>query len=164
MGKNTFQYLYGLQKVDIAEPIKLVAVGLDGCVAVGESNTIYIWGLFTYRTYSDKDGTTLIDARGNNIMAIPFDQEITQIKFQISKITFLTASGDAYALGEPYMPVNDKIDGYECTDENVLTPQKIELPEKIVQVDTTEAAMFWLGESGKVYLAYNRVIVDFPTK
>lgn len=166
LGQNTFQYLYGLQKVELPEPIKLICGGTTGALAVGESNTLYLWGRVTDWPYLNENDEEIINTYGSDIITIPFDQEVVQVSFQLGKITLLTTDGTAYAFGEAYeagyLSESKGIDGYHWKIENLLVPQKIILPEKIVKAEATEHAMFWLGESGAVYTAYDKPIIDFP--
>ena len=166
LGQNTFQYLYGLQSVNLPEPVKLLSTGTKGCIAVGESNTLYMWGRVIDRSFENPDGSVWIDARGTDILTIPFDQEVVQVAFQLLKVTLLTADGTVYAFGESYQTGCTSecagMDGYYWRVQDLLTPQKVVLPEKIVQIDATENAMFWVGESGSVYTAFKEDFIGFP--
>lgn len=166
LGQNTFQYLYGLQKVDLPEPIKLLSTGTKGCIAVGVSNTLYMWGRVIDRSFEAPDGSEWIDSRGTDVLTIPFDQEVVQVAFQLLKVTLLTADGSVYAFGESYetgcVTECGGMDGYYWRVQELLTPQKVVLPEKITQIDATENAMFWVGESGAVYTAFKSDFIGFP--
>lgn len=166
LGQNTFQYLFGLQTVKLPEPIKLLSAGSKGCIAVGESNTLYLWGRVLDRSYEKTDGSNWIDSRGTDILTIPFDQEVVQVAFQLLKVTLLTADGTVYAFGESYQTgcITEcaGTDGYYWRVQDLLTPQKVVLPEKIIQIDATENAMFWLSEHGTVYTAFKDDFIGFP--
>ena len=100
------------------------------------------------------------------MLTIPFDQEVVQVAFQLLKVTLLTADGSVYAFGESYETgcVTEccGMDGYYWRVQELLTPQKVVLPEKITQIDATENAMFWVGESGAVYTAFKSDFIGFP--
>ena len=161
LGQGTFGYLYGLQEVDLPEPIRRLYTGNCGCIALGESNTMYLWGRII-----DHSADESLDTRGTDVIAVPFDQPIADIAFQLRKITLLTEDGSVYAFGEAFrdgmITEHGDCDGYYWRPEDLLVPQPVVLPEKIVQIDASEQALYWLGESGALYLAYNGGVVEFP--
>lgn len=141
-----------VRQIPFPEKIKLLDCGVSGCVAVGESNTIYLWGSLFTCGYSNTPFQTGIPV--TSPFAVDFDKEITAIDFYFSDIIILTKDGTAYSLGEASM--FGYIIGRMGTVENspvFLKPIPLNVPEKITQASSTSGYFFLLGESGKIYYA-----------
>lgn len=168
--QESYMPIFGLVEIDLPESIKMIHAGEYCCVAVGESNTIYLWGHFTSRVY---DQIELYYDQSSPLISVPFEKEVKDVKCEGTRVVILTEQGEVYAFGDSYLPwggitFDQTYDGYEWSEENFLIPQKIQVPEKVVQISSTAVSMFLLGESGTCYAGYyagyGEYAIRFPSK
>jgi alpha-tubulin suppressor-like RCC1 family protein len=166
----------GLHEISFNEKIKMTQLGLTSAVAVGESNTIYLWGSGFSGMKSVQDG---IVANRNTIVTVPFHKEIANIAHYGTRVLILTTDGEVYGLGgapsvydyDLQNPVG--LFGYKWNEDTTSNVHKIETPEPIVQICATSITSVMLGKSGKCYIAAQKLdesvwkeqkITDYPTK
>lgn len=166
----------GLHEISLGEKIIMTRLGLTSAVAVGESNTIYLWGSDFSGMKSVQRGIT---ADRNTVVSVPFHKEIANIAHYGTRLLILTTDGEVYGLGgAPSIYDQDLknpvgLFGYKWSEDTALDVHKIETPEPIVQICATSITSVMLGQSGKCYIAAQKLdesiwkeqkITDYPTK
>lgn len=164
--QHTYAPVRWLVEIEFPEKIVMLRATDTDVLAVGESNTLYMWGFHFQQMQKGAESST-------NMYTIRFHQPIADVQFDGiniyggNRVLILTESGEAYAFGVSYNlfddPNSKTKNGYEWNEKNLLIPQKIETGEKIVQIDVSMGAMFLLGESGSCYTAYTQEDNNYPS-
>lgn len=152
-------HLFGLEgsgatrvmRMRLEEPAKLVAQGNERFYAVGESNTIYYWGL---PLTGDPSSETYFN--DFSLKTIPFDKNIVDINVG-SELCVVTEEGEAYTIGGGllygYGYASSTMPDMEISPKKLTEPIPVELPEKIKKMMAGSASFFAVGESGTLYYA-----------
>lgn len=142
--------------VEIILPEK--AISIDDCLAIGESNTVYVWGVGYYKEQQQFNPKWRPEnpylSCAVDVISIPFSKNIKKINKTWDYINLLTDDGEVYTYGA-YSKYNPLYEQDEAAAGISVYPTaefvKMEFGETISDIACGEYHTIALGASGAIY-------------